>query len=140
MRACTRPMVLFIGTFLLGIFLSRYHPLARLTEYWELGKDTREVLQEKRSPMTGTPLFMSIALEHEPLHRVWHDLESFWLVCIYMTIRHVSLSNSTQSFSIGKDGRRLFGRTLLEHNPASQRFEDGVAVRTSGGNRLLRTE
>lgn len=31
--------------------------------------------------------FMSIALEHRPLHQAWHDLESFW-VWAYMIIRH----------------------------------------------------
>ncbi|CAG7850396.1 SubName: Full=Uncharacterized protein {ECO:0000313/EMBL:CCA75973.1} [Serendipita indica DSM 11827] len=45
---------------------------------WEMAKDTTDDQSEIHGIITGTMKYMSLALEHAPLHQAWHDLESFF--------------------------------------------------------------
>lgn len=42
-----------------------------------------------RPDLTGTVRYMAIALDNWPLHRDWHDYESFYWILIFCAVRHI---------------------------------------------------
>ncbi|CCA77005.1 hypothetical protein PIIN_10990, partial [Serendipita indica DSM 11827] len=77
-----------LGHILIGLSASS-QPRRGLLIDWELAKDMSSDGPEEQPSFPGTLMFMSIALNEQPLHQPWHDLESMFRVLLYFTIRHV---------------------------------------------------
>ncbi|CAG7850499.1 SubName: Full=Uncharacterized protein {ECO:0000313/EMBL:CCA76743.1} [Serendipita indica DSM 11827] len=76
---------------------------------WEMAKDMHDEGLMERPSITGTLMFMAIALNNRPLHQPWHDLESMFWVLFYFTLRHV--------YGVVFDGELLSGerrKSVLE--------------------------
>ncbi|KAG8817638.1 hypothetical protein FRC17_011136 [Serendipita sp. 399] len=56
---------------------------------FDAARDDRAAAVAGRPGITGTPDFLALALESQPLHAVWHDYESLYWVSVFAILRHM---------------------------------------------------
>jgi hypothetical protein len=86
---------------------------------------------------------MSLALQKRPIHRSWHDLESFFWLLVYTTLRHVP--NAALWEDADKEAGRMQGlKSVFPDaaqasgliNNAKQKFLDQGRIKAAGNEAL----